>query len=81
MERKENWVNREAQTESELSVISHRTDPAPGTHRVLYRSGIDEIEIRHEASSREGFARGALQAAKWLIGRKGCYGMSDLLGF
>ncbi|MBK8493469.1 MAG: 4-hydroxy-tetrahydrodipicolinate reductase [Saprospirales bacterium] len=81
VERKETWVNREASGKEELSILSHRVDPAPGTHRVVYRSGIDQIEIRHEAFSREGFARGALQAARWLQGRKGCFGMNDLLGF
>ena len=81
VERKGQWVNREAKDPNELSILSHRIDPAPGTHRVVYRSAIDEVEIRHEAFSREGFARGALQAAHWLLGRKGCFGMNDLLGF
>jgi 4-hydroxy-tetrahydrodipicolinate reductase len=81
IDRKEKWVNREAAGEKELSILSQRLDPAPGTHSVVYRSAIDEIEIRHEAFSREGFARGALEAAKWLVGKKGCFGMEDLLGF
>lgn len=79
--RKEKWVNQETDRKEELPIISHRTDPAPGTHSVVYRSAIDEIEIRHEAFSREGFARGALMAAKWLPGKKGFFGMQDLLGF
>lgn len=81
VDRKKDWVNRPAEDPAELSILSRRLDPAPGTHRIVYRSAIDEIEIRHEAFSREGFARGALQAAKWLKGRKGCFGMEDLLGF
>jgi 4-hydroxy-tetrahydrodipicolinate reductase len=81
VERKREWVNRAAESPEELSILSLRVDPAPGTHRIVYRSAIDEIEIRHEAFSREGFARGALQAAKWVKGRKGCFGMEDLLGF
>lgn len=81
VERKEKWVNRPAENQEELSILSRRIDPAPGTHSVVYRSAIDEIEIRHEAFSREGFARGALQAARWVKGRKGCFGMDDLLGF
>jgi 4-hydroxy-tetrahydrodipicolinate reductase len=40
---------------------------------------VDEIEITHKAYSREGFARGALTAARWMVGRKGVYSMSDLL--
>ncbi|MFZ2897860.1 MAG: 4-hydroxy-tetrahydrodipicolinate reductase [Saprospiraceae bacterium] len=81
VERKKDWVNHPAENPEELSILSRRIDPAPGTHRIVYRSAIDEIEIRHEAFSREGFARGALQAAKWLKGRNGCFGMEDLLGF
>lgn len=81
VERKKNWVSGEAQGPEELPILSQRVDPAPGEHRVIYRSAIDEIEIRHEAFSREGFARGALQAAKWLKGRKGVFGMGDMLGF
>lgn len=81
LDRKEKWVNAEASDEKELSILSKRVDPAPGTHRVIYSSAIDEIEIRHEAFSREGFARGALKAARWIIGRKGCFGMDDMLGF
>ena len=81
LDRKEKWVNGEASDEKELPILSRRVDPAPGTHRVIYSSAIDEIEIRHEAFSREGFARGALKAARWIIGRKGCFGMDDMLGF
>lgn len=81
VERKKEWVNRPAENPEELSILSRRIDPSPGTHSVTYRSAIDEIEIRHEAFSREGFARGALQAARWLKGRKGSFGMEDLLGF
>jgi 4-hydroxy-tetrahydrodipicolinate reductase len=81
VERKKTWVSGEAQGPEELPILSQRIDPAPGEHRVIYRSAVDEIEIRHEAFSREGFARGALQAAKWLKGRKGVFGMGEMLGF
>ncbi|MBK6904436.1 MAG: 4-hydroxy-tetrahydrodipicolinate reductase [Saprospirales bacterium] len=81
LDRKEKWVNGETSDEKELPILSRRVDPAPGIHRVIYSSAIDEIEIRHEAFSREGFARGALKAARWIIGRKGCFGMDDMLGF
>ena len=56
-------------------------DPAPGTHEIQYRSAIDTITIQHEAHSREGFARGALAAARWIVGRAGVFGMPDMLGF
>ena len=61
-------------------ITAHRVDPAPGTHVVTYDSPIDSIEIKHTAHSREGFARGALQAARWLVGKEGFFGMADVLG-
>lgn len=75
------WVNREAAGVSELPILSKREGRAPGTHQVQYRSAVDSITIRHEAHSREGFARGALQAAHWIVGRQGYFEMKDMLGF
>lgn len=63
----------------ELLITSARINDTPGTHIVTYTSDIDDIEITHTARSREGFAQGALMAARWLIGKKGCFGMSDML--
>lgn len=81
LERKSSWVNQPETKADELSILSYRVDPAPGTHEVYYESAIDSIEIRHTAHSREGFASGAVQAAVWLVGKKGVFTMSDLLGF
>lgn len=53
----------------------------PGTHTVRYTSAIDDIEIKHTAHSREGFALGAVLAAEWLVGKHGVFGMDDMLGF
>ncbi len=74
------WVKGEEAAAGELPVISHREGRVPGTHTILWRSEEDEIELTHRAFSREGFARGALRAAEWLQGKKGCFGMDDLLG-
>ncbi|MBK8704305.1 MAG: 4-hydroxy-tetrahydrodipicolinate reductase [Saprospiraceae bacterium] len=63
----------------ELPITSIREGQVPGTHEVVYRSDIDTISIRHEAHSREGFARGALLAAHWIAGKKGFFSMSDVL--
>lgn len=65
--------------DTEIPVVAHRIDKVPGTHVVRYTSSIDTIEITHTAHSREGFARGAVMAAQWLIGKKGVYTMRDLL--
>jgi len=65
----------------ELVIKSFRIDEVPGTHVVNYSSEIDEIELRHVAKSRRGFAVGAVMAAEWIIGKKGFFEMSDMLGF
>lgn len=77
--RKKNWVNKEASTPEELSIISERVDPAAGTHHVKYASAIDDIEIIHTAHSRKGFALGAVLAAEYIAGKKGVFDMKDVL--
>lgn len=79
--RKQKWVNQKTEDTSELSIISRRIDPAPGTHTITYSSQIDTITISHEAHSREGFALGALTAAEWIVGKQGFFKMQDVLGF
>ncbi len=72
-------VNMGKETEGELPIFSTREEEITGTHIVKYFSDVDEIEIIHKALSREGFALGALSAAEWLKGKKGVFGMKDLL--
>jgi len=74
------WVGEENSASPLLPITSERIDPAPGTHTVSYQSEIDTIEIKHTAHSREGFARGAVQAAEWLKGKSGVFTMKDVLG-
>ena len=62
-----------------ISQSSSRAGAHPGTHEVGFDSAADTITLRHTARSREGFARGALKAAQWIIGRKGFYEFSDVL--
>lgn len=77
--RKTQWVNFKSMKPEELSIISQRIDPYPGKHTVTYNSIIDTIEISHNAHSRDGFAGGAVFAGEWLIGKKGVFGMDDML--
>jgi 4-hydroxy-tetrahydrodipicolinate reductase len=77
--RKKNWVNQPATSPEELSIISERIDPAPGTHYVKYSSEVDDIEIIHTAHSRKGFASGAVLAAEYIAGKKGIFTMKDVL--
>ncbi|HVT94559.1 MAG TPA: dihydrodipicolinate reductase C-terminal domain-containing protein [Bryobacteraceae bacterium] len=62
-----------------IDVSSNRAGAHPGTHEIGFDSTADTITLRHTARSREGFARGALKAAQWIMGRKGCYEFSDVL--
>lgn len=80
LSRKKTWVNEPATEPGQIGIISKRIDPAPGTHIVRYTSEDDDIEIRHTAHSRKGFAGGAVTAASWLQGKKGLFTMKDVLG-
>ena len=63
----------------EIHIESERTGEVPGTHIITYQSGIDSIEIKHEAHNRQGFALGAVLAAEWIKDKKGVFSMSDML--
>jgi 4-hydroxy-tetrahydrodipicolinate reductase len=62
-----------------INTSSNRAGAHPGTHEIGFDSAADTISLRHTARSREGFARGALKAAQWIIGRKGFFEFSDIL--
>ncbi len=70
---------RAAGFERQIDVGSNRAGAHPGTHEIGFDSAADTITLRHTARSREGFARGALKAAQWIIGRKGFHEFSDVL--
>jgi len=79
LEGKEKWINNEIPAENEVAIWSAREGKVPGTHIVKYISDIDQIEILHQAHGREGFALGAVIAAEWIAGKKGVFGIDDLL--
>ena len=74
-----NWKLDSANSSSDIPIKSFREKDVVGTHIVEYKSDIDKIEIKHEAFSREGFARGTIIAAEFVKDKKGCFGMQDLL--
>jgi len=76
---KTKWVNNEIPGADEIAIWSQRESTKPGTHTVKYISKVDQIEVTHEAFSREGFALGAVIAAEWILGKKGVLGMDDML--
>lgn len=68
----------------EFSIAATRAGHIPGTHTVGFDGEPDTIELIHTARSREGFAKGAVLAAEWIVGRTGFYEfpqvMDDILG-
>ena len=78
--RKRKWVNDNSGNVTDLLISSKRIDPAAGTHSVKYTSDIDDIEIIHTAHNRTGFATGAVLAAEFIIGKRGIFGMKEVLG-
>jgi 4-hydroxy-tetrahydrodipicolinate reductase len=62
-----------------IDVGSNRAGAIPGTHEIGFDSAADTITLRHTARSREGFARGALKAADWIVGKKGFYEFSETI--
>ncbi|KXH79164.1 4-hydroxy-tetrahydrodipicolinate reductase [Chryseobacterium kwangjuense] len=73
------WKLEETQGD-QLGIFAVREDEVPGTHSVFYKSEVDEIEIKHTAFNRNGFALGAVVAAEWIKDKKGNFTMKDVLG-
>jgi 4-hydroxy-tetrahydrodipicolinate reductase len=63
-----------------LSLSASRAGAHPGTHEIGFDSAEDSITLRHTARSREGFARGALLAARWIAGKKGVHAFREIVG-
>lgn len=86
---KHSWVNEVEGSSAadlvnkpdELLIESLRIEEVPGTHTVLYSSEVDQIEFKHTAHNRHGFALGAVVAAEWLHGKKGFYQVTEIFDF
>ena len=66
-------------TAAKISVASTRAGHIPGTHRVGFDSAADQLTLTHAARTREGFASGALLAARWIQGRNGVFEFSEVM--
>jgi 4-hydroxy-tetrahydrodipicolinate reductase len=62
----------------DLEIISFREGDVVGMHEVVFESKNDSIYLCHDATSRRGFAEGAVRAAEWLVGRKGFFDFKDV---
>lgn len=67
------------QDTGKLPIKSVREGQVPGTHTITYSSEIDDIEIKHTAHSRKGFALGAVLVAEWIQNKKGILNMDDFI--
>jgi 4-hydroxy-tetrahydrodipicolinate reductase len=63
----------------DLPVASVRAGYIPGTHELGFDSEADTVLLRHTARSRQGFAEGALYAARWVVSKKGLFSFSEIL--
>lgn len=76
--RKTKWSEKDSKSET-VHINALREEGVPGTHTITYTSEIDDIEIKHTAHSRNGFALGAVLAAEYIAGKKGVFTMQDVL--
>jgi 4-hydroxy-tetrahydrodipicolinate reductase len=63
-----------------VGLSANRAGTHPGTHEIGFDSAADTITLRHTARSREGFAHGALRAARWIVGKKGFFEFREIVG-
>ncbi|WP_219226696.1 4-hydroxy-tetrahydrodipicolinate reductase [Pedobacter antarcticus] len=88
LDRKNEWLNElngsvteDPLKADQLLIASERIENVPGTHTVIYSSEVDEIEIKHTAHNRAGFALGAVVAAEWLQHKQGFFNIADIFNF
>lgn len=73
-----NWALNNPEVD-EIKIDAKRIENVPGTHSIFYDSNVDQIEIKHTAHNREGFALGAIIVAEWIQNKKGVFTMKDVL--
>jgi len=71
---------RQAGFTGSLTLSANRAGAHTGTHEIGFDSSADTITLRHTARSREGYARGALEAGRWIAGKKGVFEFRHILG-
>jgi 4-hydroxy-tetrahydrodipicolinate reductase len=71
-------IIKAANPDAKVEIASHRIEDAKGEHIVKAVSDVDEIELRHNAFSRRGFALGAVRAAEWVTGKSGTWEFREI---
>ena len=74
------WILNPKCTDDQIPITYSREGDVKGMHEISYTSDIDQLVIRHEAFSREGFALGALHAAEYIAQKNGIFTMKEVLG-
>lgn len=70
-----------ARSKEEIAVMALRGGDIVGRHTVGFYNDGEFLELNHTATSRETFSKGAIRAAKWLVGQEiGLYSINDCLG-
>ncbi|OQB94935.1 MAG: 4-hydroxy-tetrahydrodipicolinate reductase [Spirochaetes bacterium ADurb.Bin110] len=69
----ENWIA------DKIPIASLRAGTETGVHEILFDAPHEQLSMIHRARDRRVFAAGALKAAQWILGRKGLFGMEDVL--
>jgi 4-hydroxy-tetrahydrodipicolinate reductase len=75
----DHWTLDESVDQTTFTIEALRKPDVPGTHLVTYTSAIDQIEIKHTAFNRQGFALGAVVVAEWIKDKKGVLTMNDFI--
>ena len=73
------WSATEREGSAILPIHAHRVGEVVGTHSLRFFSPYDEIKLTHNAFNRSGFAAGAIEAAKFVVNKKGIFTMNDLI--
>ena len=63
-----------------IDMSSTRAGSIPGTHQVGFDAPAETVTLTHTVRDRAVFAHGALEAAKWIKGKRGWFGVEDLIG-
>ena len=75
------WLKAAQKTQNEILIQSIREGEVVGEHTVIFTGLGERLELTHRASSRDIFARGALRASHWIMGKPpSLYSMQDVLG-
>lgn len=71
-------IEKQYNKQLNIPITSHRLTDVPGTHKVLYQSENESIELIHTANNRVELAQGAIRAAFWLLQHPGIYNFRDI---